>query len=334
MRAAAFACLLLAATAAQAAGDLLALRVASPVMVTSAGRDTPLTPGRALLAGEVLSAGPRGRAALQLDGGGLITLGSLGSVQVYAASAGAASSPALGKFKLLAGPLKADSRGYSGGLPQDLRLNVGGLKVRVYGASVWGAVTREGDTLCLISGAVEVQAGGTPDLRLDAAGDCLRRSPDGRVSRLNVNSEPVIAAAIAATEFGDTVELPPGPAPMDLPADSPSTAAVQTPKPTRSPPIIARAASDLPAVAPMPVPGAKAGAWTLVVLSLAERKPVEARAQSLQDQGFAANVRETQVKGRTWHRVTVGEFSSQDEARRYAQQTLAKAGIQAWVARL
>ena len=302
---------LLAGGAAQAASDLVTTRVEGSARVSRGGGNQPLTTRMPVLGGDVLSLSGGSKVSLQLGGQGLITLARGAELQVFDARGG---PPSVGRFKLLSGTVRIDSRGSKPA--QDLRLNVGTLKARILGAEAVGANDAAGDTLCVLAGAIEIQTAGSDDARLDIPGSCLRRTPDGLLRNLRLDSDPPIASSLAATEGDpgtDIITLQPPPLRAGRPAPAP---------------IIAAAA---PAATPA---RPAAGGWTVVVLSLAQREPVEKRSQSLQDQGLPASVRAAEVKGRTVHRVTVGEFATQAQARDFARNTLGKAGIEGWISPL
>lgn len=299
-------------TASWASGaELSTVRVDAPATLLRAGNTAALLPAAPIVAGDVVSAGSRGKVALRLADHGAITLSSLGDLQVFEASAARGKLPASAKLKLLAGALRVDSRASNGRPAQDLRLNIGSLKTRILNADAWGANTAEGDTLCLIAGAVSVQTEGR-DERLSTAGSCLRREPDGQLSRFSADSDPVILGAIAATRFEGTA----------MPPAAKIATAVSAPSPSPS--------RNLP-----PAPGGDvAGDWTIVVLSLSKPEPVAVRARALVQQGLPATTRTVTVKGVTMHRVAIGSFATQAEARAYAASTLAKSDIKGWPARL
>lgn len=294
-----------------AAADLVAVRVNAPATLLHAGSTTALVPKQGIVTGDVVSAGARGKVALQLGGTGLMTLASLGDVQVFEAKPATGAQLASAKLKLLAGALRVDSRATNGKPAQDVRLNVGSLKTRLLNADAWGANTAEGDTLCLMAGVASVQTGAATDERLDVVGSCLRREPDGQLSRFAVDADPVIVSAIAATRFEGMGEV------------------VNT--------LMAEAAAEEAVVKPAAPVAAAAPAgsgWTIVVLSLSNPEPVAARAQALAAQGLPATTRTATVNGATMHRVAVGSFATVTEARAYAASTLAKSGIKGWPAPL
>lgn len=313
---------LMMTSAGVAAADLLAVRVVAPASVLHGGNPSALTPQHAIAAGDVVSAGSRGKVALQLAGGGLLTLSSLGDVQVYEARGPRGKAPALAKLQLLAGALRVDSRAANSKPAQDVRLNVGSLKTRIFGADAWAANTAEGDTLCLLAGSASVQTGSTTEARLDSPGSCLRREPDGQLSRFAIESDAVIVGAINATAFDGMS------GPLPIPETVAVAAAAATPAPTPLPDAARPAAGSVPA------PDAASGGWTVVVLSLSRPEPVATRVQVLAEQGLPASTRSATVNGVTMHRAVVGRFASQAEARAYATGTLAASGIKGWASPL
>lgn len=301
-------------TASWASGaELSTVRVDAPATLLRAGNTAALLPAAPIVAGDVVSVGSRGKVALRLADHGAITLSSLGDLQVFEASAARGKLPASAKLKLLAGALRVDSRASNGRPAQDLRLNIGSLKTRILNADAWGANTAEGDTLCLIAGVVSVQTEGR-DERLSTVGSCLRREPDGQLSRFSADSDPVILGAIAATRF-EGAAMPPA---------ATIATVVSAPSPSPSP------SRYLPPAAG----GDVAGDWTIVVLSLSKPEPVAVRARALVQQGLPATTRTATVNGVTMHRVAIGSFATQAEARAYAASTLAKSDIKGWPARL
>lgn len=297
------------------AADFVVVRVNAPATLMHGGSPTALVPKQGIVMGDVVSAGARGKVALQLGGGGLMTLASLGDLQVFEAKAALGKQLASAKLKLLAGALRVDSRATNGKPAQDVRLNIGSLKTRLLNADAWGANTAEGDTLCLMAGAASVQTGAATDERLDVVGSCLRREPDGQLSRFAVDADPVIVSAIAATRFEGMGEVV-----TSLMAEAAAEEAVVTP----AAPVVAAAAA----------PASTGSSWTIIVLSLSKPEPVAARAQALVAQGLPATTRTVTVNGATMHRVAVGSFATVTEARAYAAGTLAKSGIKGWPAPL
>ncbi len=308
------------------AAGLSASRVNDPANITTAGNTVALAPMRIVADGDVISAGPRGKVALQFADG-VITLSSLGDLQVFEAQTARGKQLALAKLKLLAGALRVDSRAVNGKAAQDVRLNVGSLKTRIINAHAWAANTAEGDTLCLLGGVVSVQTEGTGEERMATPGNCLRREPDGQLSRFAMESDAVVIGAIDATSFND--EAPATAVAVKQPAPVIATPAAAAAAPPPDTAIAVVPASEGPAA-----PAANTRGWTVVVLSLSRPEPVAARAQALAAQGLPAVTRAVTVNGMTMHRVAVGSFTSQAQARAYAASTLAKNGIKGWPAPL
>lgn len=315
-----------------AKADFIAVQVMGPTTVQNSGGSTDLAAGRAIAAGDVVSAGARGKVALQLAGSGLMTLSSLGDLQVFDARGAAGKQPPIAKLKLLAGALRVDSRAVNGRAAQDVRLNIGSLKSRVFNADAWGANTAEGDTLCAMAGAVSVQTD-SGDERLDTPGSCLRREPDGQLSRFASAGDPVIVGAIAATRLEGA-----GAMVSSIAAEAQAEASIEAQTRAPAPAVAVAKAETLPPPASpsvsTPSAPSSGGDWTVVVLSLAKPEPVAAQAQVLVQQGLPATVRQATVNGQTMHRVAVGSFASAAEARAYAAGTLAKSGLKGWPAKL
>ncbi len=251
----------LAAVPALASGELAVSRLTGTATISHDGKSQPASIKQGLMPGDVIAAGARSRAGLSLGNGGAFTLAGLSELQVFDADKGSAKTPALAKLKLLAGAVRVVSNAGTGKLPQDVRLNVGTLKTRIYGSEAWGASTAEGDTVCLISGAIEIQTSSTEPLeRLSEPGACLRRSPEGKVSKLTAAGDAILPAAIAATAFPPPEPLPapvPPPAMMAKPAAAPVPAPKAT-TPSPAPAEVAKLPEPKPvAKATKPVPAVK-----------------------------------------------------------------------------
>ena len=324
---------LASASASAAKADFVVVQLAGPTTVQNSSGTSELASGRAIGAGDVVSAGARGKVALQLAGSGLMTLSSLGDLQVFEARAAAGKQPPIAKLKLLAGALRVDSRAVNGRPAQDVRLNVGSLKSRVFNADAWGANTAEGDTLCVLAGSLSVQTSSGSDERLDTAGSCLRREPDGQLSRFASASDPVIVGAIAATRLEGAGAMVSSIEAEAL-AEASVEAQVKAVTPVVAPPaaVVAKPKAEIMVLPANPA--GSGGDWTVIVLSLAKPEPVAAKAQALAQQGLPATVRQATVNGQTVHRVAVGNFASAAEARAYAAGTLAKSGLKGWPAKL
>ncbi len=66
------------------------------------------------------------------------------------------------------------------------------------------------------------------------------------------------------------------------------------------------------------------GKYTVQVAAFASKSEAEGRVTGLKNQGFEAFFIPAQVKGRTWYRVNVGLFASENEAKNYRKDFLIK----------
>lgn len=315
------------ASGAAGAADFTVSRVTEPATLGRAATTLPLARGQTLQPGDVVSAGNHGLVELQLGSGSIQVL-PLGDLQVFDAKGAAAAQPANAKLKLLAGTIRVDSRATRRGAAQDVRLNIGPLKSRIFGADVWAANTAEGNTLCALAGLVEAQIDGRLE-QLDKPRTCLRIEPDGRFTRFALDDDALVARAVAASGTLQAAE----PSTKTVPPSSHQTPVIAT---AAQPPATTAAASP-PAAKPPPAVtsgGLDTSGWTVVVLSLASRETIEQRTRQLIGQGLPATTVGTNVGGKPMYRVTVGRFTSQAEARSYAAGPLAGAGLKGWVAPL
>lgn len=319
------------AAGAAGAADFTVVKVTEPATLGRGDATLPLVRGQMVQPGDVVSAGNHGFAELQL-GGGSIGVFTLGDLQVFEARGAAAAQPATAKLKLLAGTVRIDSRASRRGAAQDVRLNIGPLKSRIFGADAWAANTAEGDTLCALTGLVEAQIDGRLE-RLDTARTCLRIEPDGRPSRFALDDDALVARAVAASQSAP--EPPASTAAKQAPiiAGTPMPAGPVA-KPAPQPAVKAAAPAQAPVTASAASSEANGTGWTVVVLSLASRDAIEQRARQLASQGLPAATVSASVAGKTMYRVTVGHFATQAEARSYAAGPLATAGLKGWAAPL
>jgi len=244
---------LMASLPALAEGGLQVSKITGTATLNQSGKNKPAEVKLMLRTGDVLTAGAQSRAGLSFGKTGEFVLAGLSELQVYEANAGSKQTPALAKLKLLAGAIKVKSTGKPA---QDVRLNVGLLKTRIFDAEVWGASTTEGDTVCLIRGAVEIQSSGSEaPTRLATEGSCLRREPDGKTVNIRAASDEILPAAIAATAFPPEA-LAQASAAVALPPPRPTAAPVanKVPPPSPAPVAVPAAKSALPAEATIKAP--------------------------------------------------------------------------------
>lgn len=357
---------LLAVSAANAALPLQTVRVALPAQLHHAGKKINLLPKRKLDAGDRISTGKNGRAGLSLDNAGQLVLGDESELYIHSAEAPGGSAGALARLALMRGSLRLDSTARPNLPPQDMRLNVGTLRLRVLGAEVWANVEPGlSQTVCLLQGTVEIVSD-AGDETLSAPGDCFRFSASNVRMRLKSDSDATLARKLARTAFAG--ERPPGtppvtvavpqtqqqipvplepalppeqppilPEPPPLPEQTPELAAL--PPPVADPaPALVMTPESAPPIEPALSPAAATPAmptaveWTVVVASLKTAAAAHGRATQLIGQGLPAHVHESAAAGS--YRVCIGRFSSRDNARAYGAQLRGKQKLQNWVTTL
>jgi hypothetical protein len=266
----------------------------------------------------------------------LLTLGADAELFLHSADPPDAGRGALLRAQLVRGALRVDGRPKSGLPPQDLRLNLGQLRLRVFGAEVWMERSASAETVCLLSGAVEIQSSAGPE-RLDAPGDCLLFGAHGRRLHVRPDGEETLARKLVRTAFAEdyVTRIAAEQAPAAAPAQAapPGTEAAPVPAPAAIPPPPApsapRGAAPGGAVGLPPAPAAgaagpgrrePASGWTVVVASFPEQPAAEAEAARLRALGLQPTVRSRTDQGITKYRVTLGAFAAKEEARAYGVQ--------------
>jgi hypothetical protein len=302
------------ASAAVTPASLTLVQAASPLDVFRDG--SRLAPGRdlAIAAGDQLRTGATGRGSLRF-GATLMTLGADGALRVAGVDeADAASSrSAQLRLELVRGVVRIDGTNERK-LPQDVRLNVAELRLRVFGADVWAEASERRRSVCLLSGAVEVQTGSGSTERLDRAGDCLvvdtagtrRQQPDAQAMRARLALTDYVASPVAVANNAAPVAVPAPGAP----------AARQEP-------------AKIAAVTP-----ATATGWTLVTAALADSESAEAEAQGLVEMGLPGVVRIHDLPtGQRVYRVTIGSFATKQLAEQFGVDVKTRFGMtQIWAA--
>lgn len=326
------------AAAAQAASPLEAVRVALPAQIVQGGRVATLLPREPVRPGDSVVTGARGRAAIQLAGIGQMTLGSNAELFVHSLEPPDAGRGALARVALVRGALRLDARAKQGLPPQDFRLNAGRLSMRVFGAEVWVELTRRGEDVCLLSGAVEIVGAGVQE-RLDTEGSCLLFGSGTRM-HVRPDASETLARKLVRTAFAEdyvtllNAEREEARAAEDSPPDpeTPQAEGFMSSAIEDGPAELTALAPD-PAPAPAaPPPPAPAGTWTVVVASVADRAAAEREAARLRAAGQAgAQVLAAERDGTTTWRVTVGALPGRDEARRIAAQLRENQWAGAWV---
>ncbi|HEX4871177.1 MAG TPA: SPOR domain-containing protein [Nevskiaceae bacterium] len=191
-----------------AALPLSVLREAGTVQIERAGRVLPVARGQTLAAGDVLATAAESRAGLSFATLSRLTLGDHSRLQIHSAEPPRGGRGALLRARLLAGAVLVDGRPRNELPVQDLRLNVGALRLRIYGAEVWAEQGERVATVCLISGAVEIQ-GPLGSQRLDLPEDCLVAGAEG--APFTVRADATLTRKRLRTAFAEEAAALAGP---------------------------------------------------------------------------------------------------------------------------
>lgn len=327
-RVAALAAALLAAPAAAQYTVVDVVRVSGDVERERAGGRSSVQVPDTIEAGDRIRTGADALIALQMAPIGLLTLGADGEMLLH--SVEGIDPPAragLARVVVERGTLRIDARPKQQLPPADLRVNVGALRLRVFGAEAWIARSTGGDEVCLLSGAVELQ---TPDgpQRLDQPGSCLRASQSG-LQLLDPGSVGAMAPRLAHTAFpGDpAVARPAARAPAETAGTAEPAAAAEMPVAAPS-----RAAPDSGELH-APVAAAATGAWTIVLASLPEADKAEQEAARLRASGIDVRIVEAQrADGAVTYRVVSGLYANKVDAAADIRTLRARRGLRsAWV---
>lgn len=218
--------------AAGTAPLLSVTRVAIPAELEQAGRTMALRQRQALQAGDRVVTGLYGRAALQLAGSGRIQLGGDSALLIHSTEAPDSSQGGIARLVLERGAVRLDARTRQGRLPLDYRLNLGRLKLRVFGSEIWAELGPRGENVCLLSGGLEIlSADGTE--RLDRPGECALFGAEGQRLQVLADTGEALPRKLVRTAFADDLgaraaaELTPPPTsePLPFPQTAPAAEA-------------------------------------------------------------------------------------------------------------
>lgn len=177
-------------------------RVAIPAELEQAGRMVELRQRQRLQAGDRVVTGLYGRAALQLAGSGRIQLGGESTLLIHSAEASDGSHGGIARLVLERGAIRLDARTRQRQLPLDYRLNLGRLKLRVFGSEIWAELGPRGENVCLLSGGVEIlSADGTE--RLDRPGECALFGAEGQRLQVQADTGEALPRKLVRTAFAD-----------------------------------------------------------------------------------------------------------------------------------
>ncbi|WP_166257588.1 SPOR domain-containing protein [Solimonas terrae] len=316
VRRAAIGLLLLLSATAQAA-DLEVTRIENGVSVRHAdGSSAALGSRDPLAVGDTLSTEAQAHVSLRLAGSGSLLLGERGRLQLDGSEPPDPPGRAtLARLTLLSGALHVDARKSEQGAPADVRLTLGALRARLYGAEAWAEHSLAGDELCLVSGAAEIDTPG-PHQRLDSPGECLRWTTAG-AQRLSAAEAGTLLPRLAATNFSDDYAT--------------RYAAQQALKdgnvrPTLADSVVAAPAGEREAppnaigeAAPAPQPAAPAE-WRIVLGSFADRASAARSVAQWQKRKLSADIAPARHQGRNDFEVRCGHYANREQA----EQALAR----------
>lgn len=311
-------------------------RLALPAHLQTLDSRQELSPGRRFAVGDRITTGAGGRVALQVNGGARLTLGQESDLLVHSVETTRADGGGpLARLALNRGSVRLESARVGGGF-SDVRLNVGALRLRVLGAELWAATESRGDSVCLLTGAVEIVSETGQD-RLDQPGDCLFFNTQYRRILIKPDSAETLARKLASTAFAGDVPLPselsnrfaPPPA-LIVTTETvtpPEPVKASTPEPVRAPtsivaavaePPVATAAAPAPKFGPSyailtpPATAEPAGGWTVIVASLENEATAWKFAQQFMNQPDLSVRILPSKTGRS--RVALGRYGSARDA--------------------
>lgn len=288
------------AGAAEQRLPLDAVRIAAPVELRRGEQVVDLGRGAALLAEDRIVTGPQGRVALRLAGGGQLRLGGDSALRLHSAEEPEVGRGGIARLVLERGALRLDARVPPPQLPQDYRLNIGRLHLRVFGSEAWVELTPRGENICLLSGALEIDSA-TGAERLDQPGQCVLFGSGGNRLQVQADTGEALPRKLLRTAFAGDIDA-------RFAADrTPAVAPV-----TRSP-AVAAALPQSAAAGPAAVPARPR--WTLVLASFPEAALAEAALQHWQARGETLQLRRTETPSGARYRLTQGEFEELGAAR-------------------
>ncbi|MFP5304842.1 MAG: SPOR domain-containing protein [Gammaproteobacteria bacterium] len=287
-------------------------------------------------AGSRVRTGADGHAVLQLPPVGSIAMGVDASLFVHSVEPSDLPGRA-GLARLVAeyGALRISARSDQGLPPADLRINVGTMKLRVFGAEIWIERLDGKSEVCLLAGAVELQTS-QGARRIDQAGDCLLDS-GGSVQRLDAGSARAMAPRLARTAFpGDptvvwAATLASAEAARDG-TDWPQAAAPAIAAEPSAPTAAAAAPTALTAEAPATAEDDARG-WTIVLASLPELARARQEAERLDAIGIDTQVIEAaRDDGTPTYRIVTGRYDTKADAAVDIRRIRSRRGLAtAWV---
>lgn len=324
----ALSCLLIALPAS-AEIPLETIRVTAPAELRSQGQSAALEPHAAVDEGDRIITGQGGRASLQFAGQSMITLGENSELYIHSADPPDLGQGAVMRMQLAHGDLQVDARTTESTPPQDFRINIGALSARILGGHLWATADDQGETLCLLDGAAEIN-NGEDQHRLDGRNDCLGHRLDSNEVRIVTSTPEIMQSLLARTAFdapnaATTAALPPH---LAMAPASRAKSGATNPPPSAQP---AKPAASASAVPKAPAKAHVAAGWTIVVASLADAQAAENLKRKLAREGLHSDLQPSAADP-TRQQVVIGQYKSQEEARQQAAKLKLKARFKgAWI---
>lgn len=333
---------LLIALPAAAQIPLEVIRATPPVELrNSQGLSSSIQAHNSVDEGDRVITGANGRLSLQFAQQSMITLGENSELYIHSADPPDVGQGAVMRVQLAHGDLQIDARPAEGALPQDFRINIGVLTMRVLGGYVWATADNEGETICLLEGAVEINNGAAQH-RLDGRNDCLGHRLDSNEVRIMTSTPEVMQALLARTAFDAQKSLAMSALPQHqamAPANRSKIVAQQRAVPAQiSRPVASAPPPDAPikAISPKKATASSsssAGNWTVVVASLNDTDAAERMKRQLVGDGLDAALQASSADP-TRKQVIIGNYSDQADARREVAKLKSQARFKsAWVTR-
>lgn len=182
------------------------VRVDRPAHFVRGGQWTTLLARIALQPGDRVRTGHGGRAELRFDGALVLTLGQDAELEFHSGEGAMPERGAWMRARLVAGSLRVLNPA-GGAQTRDLRLNVGRLRLRAFGAEILAESRSETDRACALNGSFDAYAPGSKE-RITVTRECLWLAEGGRIAR--TPRDATVEAMIEATQFRP-VETPPLP---------------------------------------------------------------------------------------------------------------------------
>jgi hypothetical protein len=178
--------LALAAAPATAAPAAVVEGVQMPAWVEHDGVRTPLAPGMALVAGDLVSTGADSRLLVRLAEGSQVKLGANATLAITAIqpNRGGIFSAAL---HVLEGAFRFTTEALAKARRRDVTITLNTVTAGIRGTDLWGRSTEQKQTVCLIEGKIEVKPDNEAAITMDRPLEFYQRErgkslPVGQVS--------------------------------------------------------------------------------------------------------------------------------------------------------